>query len=624
VAPSSPSSDNLSPLKPSRKPAKILSKRYKNRKLKKVDKLLLQVGVTYPDLQEYYGSATSGSTTTPPSPRTVIAKMPRKVSQMQARSLLKEMDNVEVKIASNRQVEKFRKTRPFNEWKVVLQKGGKIVEEEFDPKNKNYKLLQSGVYGVAHSDVIGKINYEFKYLESLGEEYLKTVEPIKKTIVFIGDYGQSVLSFGFFLPANFKSASRKNFQPLLYLRGPDCKSRDNFLKYGERVIKEINSFLESPLHIGLLGGDWEWVNSVNGLMGCSARYACPICTDNLKEDINEKNKNLLEEKSALTRGSMFRSYKEHKTNAEKFLNFREDIYKKKENEKYDKAWYDFHQTSQAKPYVSYSAINLPIFPLLFENVVPFPLHVFMGLGNHYLKSLHGKLDDNKKKEFIQITNAFEHTPSGSNHQDKPSSFNDWNGREIKNIFDSKKLDPLAFGVTDPSWRDSFRMVTLRLRMLIPYLLSTKDDYLLNDAKIRTFTTIINTVSQWWFPVKAAGRGKQTGNNVEKKEVVKPKIHMLSHMPEFVKKYKTLGRFSESGIESHHGDVSTRWARNYSHFGKNEIAKLYYTAKSIGVDRDNDIRLKHNEKELKNYIDNLNNVNSNNEEEEESRSLTANA
>ena len=60
------------------------------------------------------------------------------------------------------------------------------------------------------------------------------------------------------------------------MKGKGCTDREEFIKLGAQTIEKVNEYVERHPGECFLGGDWEWINSINGLMGCSAVYSCPL------------------------------------------------------------------------------------------------------------------------------------------------------------------------------------------------------------------------------------------------------------------------------------------------------------------------------------------------------------
>jgi hypothetical protein len=545
--------------------------KYKRKRIVLAKALLDELGVTPEDIATL---ATPKSIEI--SPAKMMAAFPGYRDQERGRKLFRAAVG-SAAVASEYAVRKFKKSLPHNEWRIVFEFDGFVKQFGIEHLPKGFP--DDYPFAVCLVDVIGRIEAEFKSLEDVPN----APEDLKDKIVFIGDYGQSTFSFGFFLPA--RNRSRESFIPLMFSRGIGCSSRKTFMTLGAEVIRKVNEFLLRHPGAAFLGGDWEWLNSINGLMGCSAVYSCPLCEAVMTVD-DENNARAVAAHPNAERGvRRNRSLRVHTEDVNWLHRHQHACLRGNSDPVEIDKW---RRTKAGRDAIdrTHSAIEAPIFPKLFESVVPLPLHVFLGLCNDFLHTLHSYLSEEKKEEFKEKTRAVEHRPTGVNGGEKPSSFKDWNGREIQSMLKPQRgengnpqgesfLVAFCDSIVAPARRSKITGKFRICKHLAKLLLSPRQ---FTSRKKDKLQAIAMKAQEVW----KRDEGKRMIGRI------KPKAHMLFHCAAFAVKNDYLGSFSEAPIESHHAELRRVWEK-YGAKGKSFMEKMLYTAQQIGMRRSVTVR-----------------------------------
>jgi hypothetical protein len=331
-------------------------------------------------------------------------------------------------MSSGRQINNFKKSIEFNKWKIVMGLNG--VVQEIKEEDAPTVVDNDELYAVILIDAEGKILQEMKLLN----EEKDVANDLKNKIIFMGDFGQSVFSFGFFLPGRDRSAH--HFHTLLYMKGIGCKTRDNFILYGKHTIDAVSKYVDGHMGDCFLGGDWEWINMICGLMGCSSLYSCPFCTQRMTPE-NENEEDVEEIKIAdVNLSAPLRRNRKLETHLADVTSLERIFQQQYRGGGTSIQWEKFRKTINIRKMIakSFSAIQVPVFPGLFTYIIPTPLHVILGLGNDFLKRLYPALDGTNQEIFMKKTKGYKHRPEGVSKGEKPSAFNDvrrWNGNKEK-------------------------------------------------------------------------------------------------------------------------------------------------------------------------------------------------
>jgi len=343
---------------------------------------------------------------------------------------------------------KERDAIPNIHFNIVRREGALLKKYSYDEMKSLRGDLKTGEFAIVHSNPVGYIkehlNYAIAHAEKENDKYLS------RKIVFGGDEGQSVFSFGFWIAAN--GQSRKFFLPLFYYypvrkadqsrnilnreaaereaarraqsvplppvaasptdpsTTPKGEEEDElsftfdmygvFKLYGEDMLKEINDFIiatraenaerkfDDPLRTDFfLSGDWKFMNEFLGLMGPTSVYGCFIC--------KRKHQCRKGEAQAFSPGYFGDMRDIHTHNAD--LQGVETAF----FPEFNRGWKPKHAGdnltqeelllcyARKKQSKHYGVLRAPLIPALYQkdHLVPLPLHVFLGLGQSITTAL---------------------------------------------------------------------------------------------------------------------------------------------------------------------------------------------------------------------------------------------
>jgi hypothetical protein len=182
------------------------------------------------------------------------------------------------------------------------------------------------------------------------------------------------------------------------------------------------------------------------------------------------------------------------------------------------------------------AVQTPLITISSDRIVPTPLHVILGISNHIIfKVLKKFISEDKIINQIKRIKTL-HSPGFGGLSD----LYELNGPEINKWI---KYNCASALFTDPSiTNDLIRNTIIKLnewiRILNTNLLHIQP---WNNKMIDEFNTQINSITQEWL-------------NVTQTKPF-PKLHMLLHSIQFIKKWNKLGQLSESQIESYHAQFN---------------------------------------------------------------------
>jgi hypothetical protein len=427
------------------------------------------------------------------------------------------------------------------------------------------------------------------YLADLNAS-LKTDSPFKNQIVFAGDTGQEVFSFGFFFPGHPQTCHQ--FHPLVYIKGNACGTDVVFSKYAKEVIDLINAWLaNNPSVTAFLGGDWEFINSIQGIMGCQATYGCPICKRKMTNCLYNNDKSVIPAgQQRLSQDELKMRHIHDRVEIVRTGQPRRNLIECQSAMRANVAMRGFSENNAQIEQRNFSQIRLPLFPSIYENVIPTPLHVALGLGNHFLSCLKETIEENKDTTGILALDdrmkQIKQQPKNIHGSRPLGAMNDLNGGELQKLFaeDSQQHQSFLLSLLrfiPPETRFNQARAELprmyEIASYIIYHLSSMDPF--NALEIDNFKSIaVSALHNWHRTNKLAT--KQRGK-------LKPKVHMLFHCYEFIDEHKYIGPYSESAMESHHSNFNSQWEIN-SNCGRDVMMKLYRSAKQVGVQRSVDV------------------------------------
>jgi len=194
-------------------------------------------------------------------------------------------------------------------------------------------------------------------------------------------------------------------------------------------------------------------------------------------------------------------------------------------------------------------VDAPIFPFLYDRIVPLPLHIFLGLGNQLIELVEDELTEGDDAADLAVfVGSCKTTPAGIHGAQKRAAAQALNGGELNHIVHSPQFPTFVECVVDEEMRVKLRVHLNVLRTVIPFLLSPAP---LSPPQITEFRQLVNRIGAVWH---------------RNKSVVKPKVHMLFHCVAFAEQHGHLGAYNESSMESAHHDVHLTF-ENHSSQGR---------------------------------------------------------
>ena len=189
-------------------------------------------------------------------------------------------------------------------------------------------------------------------------------------------------------------------------------------------------------------------------------------------------------------------------------------------------------------------VDAPIFLFLYDRIVPLPLHIFLGLGNQLVQLVQDELEEGDDEvDFAVFVASCKATPADIYGAEKRSAAQTLNGGELKRIIHSPEFSDFIEHVADEEISVFLFVLLEALLQVSRFLLSPER---LTRREVSDFTRLVIFIGDVWHR-----------NN----DVVKPKVHMLSHCAEFARQHRGLGAYNESPIESSHHDVHLTFERH---------------------------------------------------------------
>lgn len=358
---------------------------------------------------------------------------------------------------------------------------------------------------VTHGTGTSKTNFNGFIFTYLNDPllFIQHVTKESKYISIGGDTGGGTTKLGITY-TNVKGV--EEFSPLLITNEKDSwdylkiLAVNHLFKYtGETEKKEIKNIWQLFQHINdhssrqiniYLNGDWIFLNVVRGLMSPSSLQPCPICV------VNKNNFQTIDRNRPLN------------------------------------------------PFMEMDCvIHQALLTISSRNVIPAPLHIFLGIGNRIINQiLPNIIEKNKLKDAIKsVKSVYAHTGSGLQH------IHELNGPELSK-FINKDWDFL----TDENSIILFKWIKQLQKFLLQKQKFTQTD-------INEFELLVNEIITRWSSV--------TGQELF------PKLHLLLHCVQFVKVHFFLGKFNESQIESFHSQFNRSTKHTHNNQGKNIGEKL---------------------------------------------------
>jgi len=182
-------------------------------------------------------------------------------------------------------------------------------------------------------------------------------------------------------------------------------------------------------------------------------------------------------------------------------------------------------------------------------------------------------ENDDQADFAIFIGGCKSTPADINGASKQSAAQSLNGGELKKIAHSPEFSRLIDCVGNEDKKLLFHSYLHSFRALVPFLLSPAT---MNRRQISEFTELVIFIGDTWHRSIKRIKNRYV-------EVVKPKVHMLSHCVEFAREHGGLGAYNESPVESSHHDVHLTFER-HSNCGRNTTIKERKTLSDINQRR----------------------------------------
>ena len=211
-----------------------------------------------------------------------------------------------------------------------------------------------------------------------------------------------------------------------------------------------------------------------------------------------------------------------------------------------------------------SMSHTPLLKISPQRIVPPVLHLFLGIANKIIKNALPKyLDPNLIMQQIRMVRTI-HTTAGGGLAD----LHDLNGSELRRFIKKGCVAKLLIATPQPQPGDvaasmdgSLRLMAIPLLQhwledLYPFLLDRQE---WNKDRITHFQALVDEIHRTWLLTTSSP--------------LFPKLHMLHHCVDFVKRYNFLGSASESPIESFHATYNALYDQHHLNSARNDPERL---------------------------------------------------
>lgn len=302
-----------------------------------------------------------------------------------------------------------------------------------------------------------------------------------KVVALGADCGAGLTKVG----VTFSDGARQHFLCLAVYEGTDhwsdlAKLGDPGLMHFDgrsQTYVNIWSVLQSFLDEGVkLNGDWVFLNSVLGLMSSSSIFPCPIC---------------IVHKDSLLKPADLRSASTHSRH------------------------YCLHHT------------HYPLLKCDPANIVPTPLHIFLGIGTRVVQDVLSEIFGEVIVEQALAEIKTTHSKGCSGR----SSYHSLNGPELVRFLEQSHR---LFSGADIKQSCQLDDLVKWLNQLQHFLLTVTE---WSEVDLQLWSSIVSTIQSSWTST--------TGH------AAFPKLHMLTHAVEFARRHRFLSLVSESSMERFH-------------------------------------------------------------------------
>ena len=197
--------------------------------------------------------------------------------------------------------------------------------------------------------------------------------------------------------------------------------------------------------------------------------------------------------------------------------------------------------------------RVPLLTIASENIVPLPLHIFLGIGNRIIKEAMAELlgDDELEERVGEVKTIHTLGKGGA------SDLYDLNGVEISKFIRHNSVKKTTDSPPLPdTTRASLSLLSRWLQQLQHFLLR---NVTWEHTDIQGWREAVTDIQQHW--------------EQETHTLPFPKLHMLSHTVDFMERHRILGVVSESEIESFHSCFNRLFNEHHSNTSRNETERI---------------------------------------------------
>jgi hypothetical protein len=376
----------------------------------------------------------------------------------------------------------------------------------------------------------GDAPVQYAYLSDPRRFVQQHILPYGSRMAIGADKGGDTVKFG----VTYMRGAHLTYAPLVVFTGPEdydafaglAESHDCFHFTGDSTdfISYVAVF-EWLIreHNAKLNGDWKAINTIVGLSTASATYGCCICLSPVR---------------SLVTGAL-RSAAQHQADLNAALD-------------------------EPDPSSNHSVMRLPLLAgLRSSDIVPLPLHIFLGLGNLFIDEVYPAL---LSKEVVE------------------AAVQKVRGRRALSFGGAAR----EFQLTGPElkrWIDTGAAAGMRIREQRVRFTSADGAPVVRESRGSVVKQRIATMERWLAALcRLLLKSEQfSANEVAELRAVQhdvwnnwhavtgraptPKVHMLAHAVAFAAKHGHLGFYAESQMESSH----FRFQYSYDHTHRNASA-----------------------------------------------------
>jgi hypothetical protein len=390
---------------------------------------------------------------------------------------------------------------------MVLQQEVFFFSNAFTTVDYNYNTIK--IHSVAGSYVTDPI------------KYLNVVLQHSPFIIIGGDCGGGSTKLGI----TYLNKRRKTqFTALLIFNQKDEYESFNYFNQKDilqfagdsiqfhTVYEVLQHMINIKRNVTFLNGDWNSINALSGLSTACAHHPCSIC---------------FVHKSKLVTIEPQQSRSTHIVG-------------------------------------EYSQLHPPLLHIESENIVPLPLHLFIGIVNKVIRDV---LVDELGIDYSKLQASIKRIKSVSSSPGA-SSIHALNGKEAH-----KWVKTVESVIEPPEGTE------MKVAIVCKWMRGLGESLFHRKVWSRVdrvhFSSLVHEMLLNWEAVT---------NNA-----VTPKIHMLIHAVQFVELHHALGTYTEAHIESYHAKFNNKYRVNHKNKGRHEKERIRRTHADLLLQSIKDLR-----------------------------------